>query len=498
MLHALMLASSILVHEPGPQSQNCGLTQPIDPEYHPNSYDCTERQDVGYDSGTQFDITVVTIDDNPVEKDTANAYWVMREAAAADGVDIHINSGFRTMEEQEYFYMCYTCCCCNSCNLAAEPGYSNHQSGHALDLSTSNAGVYSWLVAHGAEYGFANTVPSEDWHWEWWGGGPGGGICDLAAPPAGTLDAAACTGVAGWAQDPDTPDQAIDVHVYFDGAAGDPAAIGVPVTADEQRDDLCEQLGTCNHGFTMDVPLSLQDGEAHAVHVYAIDSEGAANAELASSPAMLSCPRPELPDGFRRRVPDEAALAAWRFDPFWQLLTVEATALDSLDEWNDLGAAPLLVKTADDPEVWLVDSGWRRHVPSPEVAAAWGFDLAGAEIVELPILEQWTEGTPVRDKPTLVTADGLAIWLVDDAQEGSAGEGGGSAGEGGGSASGGGSGDSDDGDSSDGDGDSDASGGLPGQGGEAGDSGCGCSSDGERAPLLLFVPVLALLRRRRR
>jgi hypothetical protein len=92
-------------------------------------------------------------------------------------VNLHIVSGFRTMQEQEYLYSCYTHCNCNSCNLAARPGYSNHQSGHALDLNTSASGVYSWLEAHGAHYGFARTVPSEAWHWEWWGGGPGGGPC---------------------------------------------------------------------------------------------------------------------------------------------------------------------------------------------------------------------------------------------------------------------------------------------------------------------------------
>jgi MYXO-CTERM domain-containing protein len=32
--------------------------------------------------------------------------------------------------------------------------------------------VLAWLEAHGDEFGFEATVPSEDWHWEWWGGGP--------------------------------------------------------------------------------------------------------------------------------------------------------------------------------------------------------------------------------------------------------------------------------------------------------------------------------------
>ena len=27
----------------------------------------------------------------------------------------------------------------------------------------------NWLNANGARFGFARTVPSEPWHWEWWG-----------------------------------------------------------------------------------------------------------------------------------------------------------------------------------------------------------------------------------------------------------------------------------------------------------------------------------------
>lgn len=134
--------------------------------------DCEEHKDTGYVQGDPFEITVVTVDGEPVEVETANAFYQMAQAAAADGVTIKVNSGFRTMAEQQYLYNCYINCNCNNCNLAAKPGYSNHQSGHALDLNTASAGVYNWLVSHGDEYGFEATVPSEDWHWEWWGGGP--------------------------------------------------------------------------------------------------------------------------------------------------------------------------------------------------------------------------------------------------------------------------------------------------------------------------------------
>jgi uncharacterized protein (TIGR03382 family) len=130
---------------------------------------CTIKTATGYKSGTPFTIKVVTVDGKPVELATAMAYVRMQAAAKKAGVGMVIVSGFRTMAEQKYLYNCYLTKACNGGNLAAKPGYSNHQSGHALDLNTSASGVYSWLTKHGATYGFKRTVPSEIWHWEYWG-----------------------------------------------------------------------------------------------------------------------------------------------------------------------------------------------------------------------------------------------------------------------------------------------------------------------------------------
>jgi hypothetical protein len=153
---------------------------------------CSTRQDTGYRSGASFTITVVTADGKPVELDTANAYAVMQDEAARAGVSLVVVSGFRTMSEQQYLYACYVNCNCNSCNLAAQPGYSNHQSGHALDLNTSAPGVLTWLNANAGRFGFARTVPSEAWHWEWWGGGPGGGPCGNTADNCTRAEADGC------------------------------------------------------------------------------------------------------------------------------------------------------------------------------------------------------------------------------------------------------------------------------------------------------------------
>ena len=120
----------------------------------------------GYRSGHKFTICLTTIDGHYVEVNTARAYLRMRSAARKASVYLQVVSGFRSMAEQRYLYHCYETKACNGGNLAAVPGYSNHQSGHALDLNTSAHGVYSWLTNHGHTFGFHRTVPSEIWHWE--------------------------------------------------------------------------------------------------------------------------------------------------------------------------------------------------------------------------------------------------------------------------------------------------------------------------------------------
>lgn len=49
-----------------------------------------------------------------VEKRTACAFLTMYNAARAAGLNIGINSGFRTMEEQQYYWNCYQTKRCNN------------------------------------------------------------------------------------------------------------------------------------------------------------------------------------------------------------------------------------------------------------------------------------------------------------------------------------------------------------------------------------------------
>jgi LAS superfamily LD-carboxypeptidase LdcB len=126
------------------------------------------RQVVGFVKGQPVMLTAEGIDGKLVELGTADAFRRMRAAAALAGVKLKVVSGFRTMAEQEYLFACYINGGCNNGNYAERPGYSNHQSGHALDLNTRTEGVDAWMRLHGWEFGFKNTISSEPWHWEYW------------------------------------------------------------------------------------------------------------------------------------------------------------------------------------------------------------------------------------------------------------------------------------------------------------------------------------------
>ena len=141
----------------GPSSQD------VSPQgVHPLA-GCTRT--TGFNKGKAMSICTTTLNGKAVEQATAASFIKMRDAAARAGVSIVVVSGFRTMQKQRDLYAAYRA---GRGNLAAPPGYSNHQSGHALDLNTKGKGVNAWLVRNAATFGFRRTVPSENWHYEKW------------------------------------------------------------------------------------------------------------------------------------------------------------------------------------------------------------------------------------------------------------------------------------------------------------------------------------------
>lgn len=114
--------------------------------------------------------------------DTLAAFEEMKKAAAKDGINLRIVSGYRSYQRQTELHNSYL-----SRNqskefvetYSARPGYSEHQTGLAIDVNTASDAFIGtpeqkWLEAHCVEYGFIIRYPKgkqaqtgfkyEPWH----------------------------------------------------------------------------------------------------------------------------------------------------------------------------------------------------------------------------------------------------------------------------------------------------------------------------------------------
>ena len=150
-----------------------------------------------------YEVETQVADDNTgkeLQTEAAEAYRRMDEAAAAEGVDLMLCSGYRSVdyqtqlfeaEKQEYLDKGHSDQ--EAYDLAktvvAVPGCSEHNSGLAADIVTpshqnldsdfENTDAFRWLSQHAAEYGFILRYPQdkqaitgiiyEPWHYRYVG-----------------------------------------------------------------------------------------------------------------------------------------------------------------------------------------------------------------------------------------------------------------------------------------------------------------------------------------
>lgn len=103
-----------------------------------------------------------------ISQDIADEYLALVNAAAADGVPMPLKSGFRTYPKQAFLRDGWDRRL-PGFNLAAKPGFSNHQDGFAYDFAISGFEGnprYDWLKRNAPRHGFVRTVNNEPWHWE--------------------------------------------------------------------------------------------------------------------------------------------------------------------------------------------------------------------------------------------------------------------------------------------------------------------------------------------
>lgn len=118
-----------------------------------------------------------------VTRKTHAAFILMAEAAAGDGVEIMVDSGYRSAAYQQRIYLRKMAKGDGFYKVArwvAPPGYSEHMLGTTLDLVPSNwafSGTLAdkWLQENGDRFSFTQTYPEksvdgfawEPWHWKY-------------------------------------------------------------------------------------------------------------------------------------------------------------------------------------------------------------------------------------------------------------------------------------------------------------------------------------------
>lgn len=143
---------------------------------------------VPFEDACELDVAQVDVDGRVHELvPAACAAWAaMKGAAAVDGIELVIVSAFRSIARQaEIVWAKHLSGQGNDeiFAVSAPPGFSEHHTGRAIDLSSpgeavleeefEQAAAFTWLEKYAADYGFTMTYPRgneygfsyEPWHW---------------------------------------------------------------------------------------------------------------------------------------------------------------------------------------------------------------------------------------------------------------------------------------------------------------------------------------------
>jgi D-alanyl-D-alanine carboxypeptidase len=121
--------------------------------------------------------------------EAAAAWQSMRDCASADGVELQVVSAYRSINYQEGILrrkLEKGQDIEEILRVSAAPGYSEHHTGRAIDITTPGSPVleedfeqsaaFTWLVESADNFGFRMSYPRdnphgvayEPWHWAWW------------------------------------------------------------------------------------------------------------------------------------------------------------------------------------------------------------------------------------------------------------------------------------------------------------------------------------------
>lgn len=149
-----------------------------------------ERGLTAFDEADELE-TVTTRADGTALKlvpGAAAAWRAMHKAAADDGIELIVVSAFRSITYQRGILQRKLDAGQSPAQIfavSAPPGYSEHHTGRALDLTTPGSAAleeefadteaFRWLQKHAGRFGFVLSYPPdnpqgftyEPWHWAW-------------------------------------------------------------------------------------------------------------------------------------------------------------------------------------------------------------------------------------------------------------------------------------------------------------------------------------------
>ncbi len=143
--------------------------------------ECCELATIGHDALGR---------EQMLQPEAANAFYALRNAAAADGITLQVASGFRSVDYQATIIERKRRAgqpMAAILKVSAAPGYSEHHTGRAIDITTpgtqplepafETTPAFEWLTGSAHEFGFRMSYPRnnrhgiayEPWHWAWTG-----------------------------------------------------------------------------------------------------------------------------------------------------------------------------------------------------------------------------------------------------------------------------------------------------------------------------------------
>ncbi|MET8687165.1 M15 family metallopeptidase [Streptomyces sp. NPDC004732] len=162
-----MITAGVLAFQTAKSSTRSSLSRPSPPIMPSPSHSSSPGKADGVvpDGVTVFDDSIPAV--ARLDPELRKALRRAATAAAADGVEFHVNSGWRSPKYQSRLLADAVSEYGSEREAArwvATASTSPHVSGDAVDIGGSDA--TAWLSGHGAEYGLCQIYRNEPWHYE--------------------------------------------------------------------------------------------------------------------------------------------------------------------------------------------------------------------------------------------------------------------------------------------------------------------------------------------